>query len=90
MQLSIIIVCWNVRAELLNCLQSILANPPGGEYEIIVIDNASGDGTVDALRRQFPAVKLIANDKNRGFAAANKASKQPAADISSFSIQTQS
>jgi len=71
MQLSIIIVCWNVRAELLNCLRSILANPPGCVYEIIVIDNAGSDGTADAVRRQFPAVKLIANDENRGFAAAN-------------------
>jgi GT2 family glycosyltransferase len=71
MNLSIIIVCWNVRAELLNCLRSILANPPGGEYEIIVIDNAGSDGTADAVRRQFPSVKLIANDENRGFAAAN-------------------
>ena len=71
MNLSIIIVCWNVRAELLNCLQSIITNQPGCEYEIIVIDNASSDGTVDAVRRQFPAVKLIANNENRGFAAAN-------------------
>ncbi len=71
MNLSIIIVCWNVRAELLNCLSSILANPPACEYETIVIDNAGSDGTVDAVRRQFPAVKLIANDENRGFAAAN-------------------
>jgi GT2 family glycosyltransferase len=71
MQLSIIIVCWNVRDELLNCLRSIFANPPGCVYEIIVIDNASSDGTVDAVNRQFPAVKLIANNENRGFAAAN-------------------
>lgn len=71
MKLSIIIVCWNVRDELLNSLRSILTNPPNCAHEIIVIDNASRDSTVDAVRRQFPAVKLIANNENRGFAAAN-------------------
>jgi len=71
MQLSIIIVCWNVRAELLNCLRSIKDNPPACPYEIIVVDNAGSDGTVDELRERFPDVYLIANKQNRGFAAAN-------------------
>jgi GT2 family glycosyltransferase len=71
MKLSVIIVTWNVREDVLRCLNSIRKNPPNGEYEIIVVDNASDDGTADAIRRQFPDVLLIGNDQNRGFAAAN-------------------
>ena len=71
MKLSIIIVSWNVSRELLNCLRSIMENRPSHSYEIIVIDNASTDGTIDAVQNEFPEVKLIINKENRGFAAAN-------------------
>ncbi|HSR29871.1 MAG TPA: glycosyltransferase family 2 protein [Anaerolineae bacterium] len=80
--LSIVIVNWNVRALLRRCLQSVVAPakpcPADGVWnigdwrlEIIVVDNASSDGSPDMLRAEFPMVRLIANDENRGFTAAN-------------------
>ena len=71
MKLSIIIVSWNVGEDLLRCLESIKENRPCEGFETIVIDNGSTDGTVEAVRKSFPEVVIIANDENRGFAAAN-------------------
>lgn len=71
MKLSIIIVSWNVREKLVGSLRSIRENRPGAEFEVIVVDNASSDGTADAVRCDFPDVTIIANKENRGFAAAN-------------------
>lgn len=71
MKLSIIIVSWNVCQELLDCLRSIDDNRPSDSFEIIVVDNASTDDTVNAVREDFPEVKLLVNTENRGFAAAN-------------------
>lgn len=70
-KLSIIIICWNVREDLLNCLRSVEENRPCEEFEIIVVDNASSDGSVDCILRDFPDVIVIANKENHGFAAAN-------------------
>lgn len=80
--LSIIIVNWNVRDLLRRCLQSILvsaASPlpqstnsqPPLNLQIIVIDNGSTDGSAQMIRAEFPQVHLIANADNPGFAAAN-------------------
>jgi len=80
--LSIVIVSWNVRDLLRSCLQSIVAEAhsgPGGgalcigdrTVEILVIDNASTDGSAEMVRRQFLQTHLIANKENRGFTAAN-------------------
>ena len=71
MKLSVTIVSWNVKEELVNCLRSIEANRPGCEFEIIVADNASTDGTIEAVRKDFPQVRLIINKENRGFSAAS-------------------
>jgi hypothetical protein len=71
--LSIIIVSWNVKEDLADCIRSIEENPPCGEFEVIVVDNASTDGTAGAIGTDFPSVTLIANDENSGFAAANNA-----------------
>jgi len=71
MRLSIIIVSWNVRDELLDCLHSIEQNRPSHSYEVIVVDNASTDGTIDAVQKDFPDVRSLVNAENRGFAAAN-------------------
>lgn len=71
MKLSIIIVSWNVREDLIRCLRSIFENPPGCEFEVIVVDNASSDGTVETAKKDFPDIKVIANTTNVGFAAAN-------------------
>lgn len=68
--LTVIIVSWNVRELLERCLSSVLSQS-NVELEIIVVDNASRDGTVAMVRQQFPKVALIANDFNAGFAKAN-------------------
>ncbi len=70
--LSILIVSWNVRALLLACLDA-LPQAVGDEfsYEVIVVDNASTDGTVDAVRQTLPHVRIIANKENRGFTGGN-------------------
>lgn len=69
--LSILVVNWNVRDLLRRCLQSILANLPACQLEIIVVDNGSTDGSVEMVRTEFPQVHLIANPDNRGFPVAN-------------------
>lgn len=71
MTLSIIIVAWNSRKDLPECLESIRQNPFGGDCEVLVVDNGSSDDTAEVVRRGFPEVRLIANEKNSGFAAAN-------------------
>lgn len=71
MLLSIIIVNWNTRDLLKQCLDSIYANPPQGKFEIIVVDNASSDGSAEMVQRTYPYVRLIHNDENAGFARAN-------------------
>ena len=70
-KLSIIIVSYNSLNYLKDCLDSIKKNEPAESFEIIVVDNASSDGTAQAIRKDYPYVKLIINDKNEGFAAAN-------------------
>jgi len=71
MKLSIIIVSWNVLGELTKCLRSIEEYQPSYRYETIVVDNASTDGTVVAIKKEFPQVVVVANNENLGFAAAN-------------------
>ncbi len=72
MKLSIVIVNWNTKGLLKNCLNSIRNNLLGKlEFEIIVVDNASKDDSVEMLKNRFQHVKLIQNDKNLGFAKAN-------------------
>jgi len=67
MDISICIVTANARSFLRDCLNSIVEFPPHGDYEIIVVDNASNDGTVSMLTGEFPHVKTIFNESNRGF-----------------------
>ena len=70
--ISIIIVSWNVRELLLACLAALPAAVGDAfSYEVIVVDNASEDGTVDAVRTQFPEVRIIANAENLGFTGGN-------------------
>lgn len=65
--LSICIVTYRARAYLQKCLRSIYATPPQANFEIIVVDNNSQDGTVEMLRDEFPQVRLIQNQGNAGF-----------------------
>ncbi|MDQ2089669.1 glycosyltransferase family 2 protein [Marimonas arenosa] len=69
-RVSVIIVNWNTCDLLHNCVRSVKAQT-SAVHEIIVIDNASSDGSAEMVRREFPDVILIANTGNRGFAAAN-------------------
>lgn len=67
--LSICIVNYQAADYLRNCLYSILANPPQGNYEIIVVDNGSTDESCEMLKSEFPGVILIRNPSNLGFTA---------------------
>jgi len=67
--LSICIVTRQAKEYLRNCLQSIGEDPPTGEYEIIVVDNASTDGTLEMLTNEFPQVQVIANASDNGYTA---------------------
>ncbi len=69
--LSILIISYNTRDITLRCLQSVFACTDGLKIEVIVVDNASSDGSPDAITGQFPQVKLIRNPDNAGFGAAN-------------------
>ena len=71
MDISIIIVNWNTKELLHNCLNSIYVTVHDISFEVIVVDNASHDGSVDMLREEFPQVTVIENTINRGFGAAN-------------------
>lgn len=67
--LSICIVNFQAGDYLRGCLGSIMANPPQGAYEIIIVDNGSTDGSLKMLQDEFPAVTVIANPTNLGFTA---------------------
>ena len=68
---SIIIVNWNTREIIRNCLKSIYAEARKVKHEVIVVDNGSTDGSAEMIKAEFSQVQLIENDENRGFAAAN-------------------
>src|SRR4030088_947827 len=68
---SVIIVNWNARDVLRDCLRSLERHPPPDPWEVIVVDNGSRDGSVEMLRDEMPWVRLIANQDNRGLPAAN-------------------
>lgn len=71
MNLSVVIVSWQVKEKLRENLCALFNSQGDFKLEVLVVDNNSNDGTVEMLRNEFPAVKLIANSENRGFAAAN-------------------
>ena len=68
---SIIIVAWNVKKLLLDCLASVYEKTRDIRFEVIYVDNASQDGSVDVVRQRFPDVRIIQNSENRGFIKAN-------------------
>lgn len=68
---SVIIVNWNTRNILRDCLHSVYEQTQGIDFEVIVIDNASSDGSAQMVKQEFPQVNLIENTENKGFAAAN-------------------
>ena len=71
MDLSVIIVNWNTKKLLEDCLRSIFKFTKDVGFEIIIVDNGSEDGSQSMLKKKFPQVKLIPNKDNLGFAKAN-------------------
>ena len=69
--LSVVVVNWNTRELLRDCLDSVLRNAQDILLEVLVVDNASTDGSRELVRSQFPEVRLIENEVNLGFAVAN-------------------
>ena len=69
--LSIVIVTWNTRDLTLALLRSLFRSAPESPFEVIVVDNASIDGTADEIAQHFPRVVLVRNNANAGFASGN-------------------
>lgn len=71
MKLSIIILCWNDLKVIPDCLKSIYAATHATEFEVIVSDNGSTDGSIDFIRKNFPQVRILENGTNLRFAKGN-------------------
>jgi GT2 family glycosyltransferase len=69
--LDVVIVAYRAQELLRECLASLRDHPPRDPMRVWVVDNASGEGTAELVRREFPEVELIASDRNLGFAKAN-------------------
>lgn len=70
-RVAIVIVNWNTRDLVLECLESLERQLPADTYEAIVVDNASADDSVAAIRARFPGVQVLPSDENLGFGRAN-------------------
>jgi GT2 family glycosyltransferase len=71
MDISVVIVGWNARHYLELCLKSLADALPRRSIEVLVVDNASSDGSAEMIKAQFPWVKLIRSEENLGFAKGN-------------------
>jgi len=67
---AVVIVTYNSGEDIMSCLEGVLQGKGGGAVEVVVVDNASGDGTADVIEGEFPDVQLIRNEKNLYYAAA--------------------
>lgn len=79
MDLSIIIVSWNVKDKLRENLAALYKSEGDFKFEVFVVDNNSGDGSATMVAAEFPDVRLIANSENLGFAKANNQAIKSAA-----------
>jgi hypothetical protein len=70
-EVSVCIVNYNTKDRLKECIDSIYYQTKGIDYELIVVDNSSRDGSCDMVKCSYPEVILIANEENKGFARAN-------------------
>jgi N-acetylglucosaminyl-diphospho-decaprenol L-rhamnosyltransferase len=78
---SVIVVTYRCRDEARECLAALYERTTGVSFEVVVLDNASGDGTAEALRSEFPQASLIPLDENLGFAGGvNRAAAEAAGD----------
>jgi hypothetical protein len=71
MDLSVVIVAWNAKHYLELCLESLTSTPPRRSMEILVVDNASSDGSAEMVVSRFPTVRLIKSEENLGFSRGN-------------------
>jgi len=71
MDLSILMVSYNTRELTVECLRSVFRETNSISYEVIVVDNASNDGSAQTISQDFPKVRLMFSEKNIGFARAN-------------------
>lgn len=71
MDVSVIVVAWNVRELLDDCLASVFDKTRDVDFEVIYVDNGSVDGSVALVKEKYPRVKIIENDENKGFIIAN-------------------
>jgi GT2 family glycosyltransferase len=69
--ISVLIVSWNAKHYLQLCLDSLTSAPPRRHVEILVVDNASNDGSREMVKDQYPQVKLVESSENLGFAKGN-------------------
>src|SRR5207247_6342929 len=71
----VIVLSWNTRELLQRCLASLFQHGPGPDpgmrLEVIVVDNASHDGSADLVAREFPQARLVRNQRNEGYARGN-------------------
>src|SRR5215469_8381035 len=67
MDISVVIVGWNAKHYLELCLESLVSAPPRRSTEIIVLDNASSDGSGEMIKSRFPQVKVIRSEENLGY-----------------------
>ena len=90
LDISVVIVGWNAEYYLNLCLESLAKAPPRRSMEVLVVDNASTDGSVKMIEAKFPWVKLIKSSENLGFAKGNNASHpaKPEDTTSRSSIRT--
>ncbi len=70
-KLSVVVVNWNTRDLLRDCLASVYVTVGRSDFEVIVVENKSTDGSREMVKTEFPQVRLIENSENRGYAAAN-------------------
>src|SRR5258706_13762263 len=71
-RVSVIVVNYNGRHHLAECLRTLARQTlPPHQFEVILVDNGSADGSVEFVRQQFPRVRVLALEKNVGFAAGN-------------------
>jgi len=71
MQVSLIIVNYNTKELIMDCLKSVYDKTHDIDFEVIVVDNASSDGSIELMKSEYPDVRLIENSDNLGFGKAN-------------------
>lgn len=77
-ELSILMVNWNTRDMTLACLRSVYAETRETTFELLMVDNGSADGSAEAIAKEFPQIRLIAEAVNHGFAKANNIAAEQA------------